>query len=313
MRRGEGGSAATKSATIGSVASGLVERVVQFAKSTLRSTPPVSPTTPDTSDGAIDDPVSNDDRLPADRPLAESCGTGQGRTSHHPIGLEGRADRLDAARSSTRRWSAVPRTAASSSAKTRWTWANDSNKPIDRILCFHPDGKITVFAEKLYAVFGLAYIDGKVYVHHCPKFSVFTDDNGVGKDRNDLIDRTNPQPSTGVQRPHPGEHPPRHGRLPLHERRRQGHLRRRRHRRHQGRDLRRRRPALPPGRHASSKSSPPARATTSTSRSTPRTRCSPTTTPTTATAGGPASRTWSTAASTATRGTTSRASPTRSG
>lgn len=74
---------------------------------------------------------------------------------------------------------------------------NDSSKPTDRILCFHPDGKITVFAENLYAVFGLAYIDGKVYVHHCPKFSVFTDDNGVGKDRKDLIATTNPRPNTG--------------------------------------------------------------------------------------------------------------------
>src|ERR1700687_1834001 len=36
------------------------------------------------------------------------------------------------------------------------------NQPIDRILCLHPDGKITVFAEKLYAVFGLVYMDGKL-------------------------------------------------------------------------------------------------------------------------------------------------------
>ena len=74
---------------------------------------------------------------------------------------------------------------------------NDSSKPTDRVLCFHPGGKVTVFAENLYAVFGLAYIDGKVYVHHCPKFSVFTDDNGVGKDRKDLIATTNPRPNTG--------------------------------------------------------------------------------------------------------------------
>lgn len=68
------------------------------------------------------------------------------------------------------------------------------NKPNDRVLCFHPDGHITVFAEHLYAVFGSQYIDGKVYIHHSPKFSVFTDDNGVGKDRVDLIDVTNPNP-----------------------------------------------------------------------------------------------------------------------
>jgi len=71
------------------------------------------------------------------------------------------------------------------------------NKPGDRILCFHPDGKVTVFADGLFAVFGLQYLDGKVYVHHTPKFSVFTDDNGVGKDRVDLIDCTNPNPAPG--------------------------------------------------------------------------------------------------------------------
>jgi len=71
------------------------------------------------------------------------------------------------------------------------------NKPGDRILCFHPDGKVTVFAEGLYAVFGIQYLDGKVYVHHTPKFSVFTDDHGVGKDRVDLIDCTNPHPAPG--------------------------------------------------------------------------------------------------------------------
>lgn len=70
-----------------------------------------------------------------------------------------------------------------------------SHIPVDRILCLHPDGKVTVFAEKLYAVFGLAYIDGKLYVHHTPRFSVFTDDHGVGKDRVDLIECTNPHPA----------------------------------------------------------------------------------------------------------------------
>ncbi len=71
------------------------------------------------------------------------------------------------------------------------------NKPIDRILCYHPDGKVTVFAENLYAVFGLQYLDGKLYVHHTPRFSVFTDDHGVGKDRVDLIECTNPNPAPG--------------------------------------------------------------------------------------------------------------------
>src|SRR5258707_708507 len=29
--------------------------------------------------------------------------------------------------------------------------------PADRILCLHPDGKVTVFAENLFAVFGIQY------------------------------------------------------------------------------------------------------------------------------------------------------------
>src|SRR5882672_7848335 len=65
---------------------------------------------------------------------------------------------------------------------------------LGRIVCFHPDGRMTVFAEKLHAVFGMQYLDGKLYVLHNPKFSVFKDDHGVGKDRVDLIDQTNPNP-----------------------------------------------------------------------------------------------------------------------
>src|SRR5882724_5514464 len=53
------------------------------------------------------------------------------------------------------------------------------DQPIDRVLCIHPDGKVAIFADHLYAVFGILYLDGKVYVHHTPKLSVFTDDNGV--------------------------------------------------------------------------------------------------------------------------------------
>ncbi|MDB6041378.1 MAG: hypothetical protein JWM99_5219 [Verrucomicrobiales bacterium] len=72
------------------------------------------------------------------------------------------------------------------------------DQPIDRVLCIHPGGKVTVFADHLYAVFGIMYLDGKVYVHHSPKLSVFTDDNGVGKDRVDLIETTNPKPWGGT-------------------------------------------------------------------------------------------------------------------
>ncbi len=68
------------------------------------------------------------------------------------------------------------------------------DKPGDRILCIYPNGKFKVFATNLYAVFGMEYIDGKLYVHHTPKFSVFDDDNGVGINRKDLIDKDNPHP-----------------------------------------------------------------------------------------------------------------------
>ena len=64
-----------------------------------------------------------------------------------------------------------------------------------RILCLHPDGKITVFAEKLHAVFGLQYLEGRIYVLHNPYFSAFDDDNGVGRNRRELIEKTLPDPS----------------------------------------------------------------------------------------------------------------------
>jgi putative membrane-bound dehydrogenase-like protein len=64
----------------------------------------------------------------------------------------------------------------------------------DSILVFHPNGKITKFADNLHAVFGLYYLDGKLYVHHTPKFSVFTDGGDVGLDRRDLF-TTNPNPN----------------------------------------------------------------------------------------------------------------------
>jgi putative membrane-bound dehydrogenase-like protein len=68
------------------------------------------------------------------------------------------------------------------------------NVPADRILCLYPDGHTTVFADKLYAVFGLAYYDGKLFVHHSPKFTVFRDDvaTGTGKDPVDYYSTDNP-------------------------------------------------------------------------------------------------------------------------
>ena len=63
-----------------------------------------------------------------------------------------------------------------------------------RILCFHPDGRQTVFAEKLFAVFGMQYLEGKLYVLHNPRFTVFRDQEGVAKDGFDLIESTHPKP-----------------------------------------------------------------------------------------------------------------------
>jgi putative heme-binding domain-containing protein len=65
---------------------------------------------------------------------------------------------------------------------------------LGRILCFHPSGEITVFADKLYAVFGMQYLEGRLYVLHNPKFSVFDDREGVGTNRVELIESTNPNP-----------------------------------------------------------------------------------------------------------------------
>jgi len=72
------------------------------------------------------------------------------------------------------------------------------DKPADSVVCIHPDGRVTTFATGLYAVFGLAYLDGKLFVHHSPKLTVFTDDNGVGKDPVELF-TTNPKPWGGTQ------------------------------------------------------------------------------------------------------------------
>ncbi len=74
----------------------------------------------------------------------------------------------------------------------------DISAPADaaqgRIVCFHPDGRRTVFAEKLHAVFGMQYLEGRLYVLHNPEFTVFIDDNGIGQEPLTLIKQTNPNP-----------------------------------------------------------------------------------------------------------------------
>jgi putative membrane-bound dehydrogenase-like protein len=63
-----------------------------------------------------------------------------------------------------------------------------------RILAFHPDGHVSVFAEGLHAVFGLLYLEGKVIVHHSPRLTVFRDGGERGLDPIDLVPVTNPRP-----------------------------------------------------------------------------------------------------------------------
>src|SRR4051812_22297342 len=63
-----------------------------------------------------------------------------------------------------------------------------------RIVCIHPDGRATTFADKLHAVFGMQYLEGRLYVLHNPKFTVFADAGDAGKDPRDLIACTNPNP-----------------------------------------------------------------------------------------------------------------------
>jgi putative membrane-bound dehydrogenase-like protein len=65
---------------------------------------------------------------------------------------------------------------------------------LGRIICFHPDGRTTVFAQDLYAIFGMQYLEGRLYVLHNPKFSVFDDGGTRGTNRTELIESTNPNP-----------------------------------------------------------------------------------------------------------------------
>src|SRR6476469_409298 len=65
-----------------------------------------------------------------------------------------------------------------------------------RLVWIQPHGPGTTLADKLHAVFGMQYLDGRLYVLHNPRLTVFTDDDatGVGRERRDLIESTNPNP-----------------------------------------------------------------------------------------------------------------------
>jgi putative heme-binding domain-containing protein len=66
--------------------------------------------------------------------------------------------------------------------------------PIDRVLAIK-DGRVTTFADKLWSVMGLEWIDGTLYVVHAPFLSAFRDTNGDGKadHRIDLITGLGPK------------------------------------------------------------------------------------------------------------------------
>jgi putative membrane-bound dehydrogenase-like protein len=67
------------------------------------------------------------------------------------------------------------------------------DQPIDRVVCRHPDGRMTEFATNLHCVFGLLYLDGKLYVNHAPKLTVFEDGGDLGKNRQDWFDYVSPR------------------------------------------------------------------------------------------------------------------------
>ena len=67
-------------------------------------------------------------------------------------------------------------------------------EPIDRVLAIK-DGKTTVFADKLWSVMGLEWVDGTLYVVHAPFLSAFRDTDGDGKadSRVDLVTGLGPK------------------------------------------------------------------------------------------------------------------------
>ncbi len=68
-------------------------------------------------------------------------------------------------------------------------------RPIDSVLALHPDGRRTLFAEGLWAVMGLEWADGTLYVVHAPFLSAFKDTDGDGRadERVDLVTGLGPE------------------------------------------------------------------------------------------------------------------------
>jgi putative heme-binding domain-containing protein len=69
-----------------------------------------------------------------------------------------------------------------------------ATEPIDRVLALK-GGQTTVFADKLWSVMGLEWVDGTLYVVHAPFLSAFRDTDGDGKadSRVDLVTGLGPK------------------------------------------------------------------------------------------------------------------------
>jgi putative membrane-bound dehydrogenase-like protein len=72
-----------------------------------------------------------------------------------------------------------------------------SNQPIDRILVFREGKEPVVFAEKLNAVFGMAWYEGALYVMNMPRLTVLRDTDGDDRadERTDLFTDIGPRPT----------------------------------------------------------------------------------------------------------------------
>ena len=123
----------------------------------------------------------------------------------------------------------------------------------DRSVVAIKNGKVRTFADKLWSVMGLEWVDGTLYVVHAPFLSAFRDTDGDGKA--DCAGRPHHGPGPQAarlqwhQRPHRLGHPARDGRVPVHRCRRQGDSPRRRPRRHDHPAPWRRRDPRPARRH----------------------------------------------------------------
>jgi putative heme-binding domain-containing protein len=69
-----------------------------------------------------------------------------------------------------------------------------TTEPIDRVLAIK-NGQTSVFADKLWSVMGLEWVDGTLYVVHAPFLSAFRDNDGDGKadSRVDLVTGLGPK------------------------------------------------------------------------------------------------------------------------